>query len=72
MKELESYYFVRLLASNFMQEKDIEIKVVHPLTGIPNRFRKEFFEMIGQDNKRKVFEAIDFYMENKHGKKERW
>jgi hypothetical protein len=67
IKELESYFFVRLLAANFMLSKELKPKCVHPLTGIPNRFRKEFFELIGHDNKKKVFEAIDYYMDNRVG-----
>lgn len=65
MKELESYFLVRLLATNFMIQKSLPVKCVHPLTGIPNRFRKEFFEAIGQENKKKVFESIDYYMDVK-------
>ena len=69
--DIESYFFIRLLACNFIREKKLPLKVMHPLTGIPNRFRKDFFEDIGQENKQRVFQAINYYMENKDGKEER-
>ena len=66
MKELESYFFVRLLVTNFLIGKDMPVRgIAHPLSGVPNRLRKEFFEAIGQENKKKVFEAIDYFMDNK-------
>jgi len=57
---------------NFLISKDLPVRgISHPLSGLPNRFRKQFFDDIGKDNKKRVFEAIDFYMDKNNGKEER-
>lgn len=58
---MKAYFEIRQRVTEFLKDKCLTCKLVHPLTGIPNRYRDEFWKHLSQDERTQLKEAIKFY-----------
>ena len=62
---MDNYYQIREKVHRFLLEHDLTLRVVHPLTGVPNRLRKEFWGLLDATEKKRLYDAIEYFQENK-------
>lgn len=60
-EESDCYYLVRNIVHQFLTDRDLDCRVVHPLTGIPNKHRDEFWKSLDGETKHKLQIAITWY-----------
>lgn len=61
---MNEYFLIREKVTTFLQGKCLTCKIVHPLTGIPNKYRDEFWKALEPDERAILKAAIKYYQEH--------